>query len=167
ILLAAFAPDKVDRLRESLQVAHAAVRLKAMFLLEHELQPAAEAFAQKFSDIHRRRRLLYGQDPFDHLTISRAALITRLKQVLLNLTLRLREAYATRSQYEEQVAAVVAEYSGPLRTSAAALLELERETAPSPKEALEQFAASLGDPAWTAVLAYISRAREGAELPPG
>lgn len=55
----------------------------------------------------------------------RAAEIFRLKQVLLNLTLRLREAYGERTGREERVAMLAAESSGPLRTCAATLLELE------------------------------------------
>ena len=52
------------------------------------------------------------------------ASIIRLKQTLLNLTLRLREAYVSRSLREEQLIATVADTAGPLRACAATLLEL-------------------------------------------
>ena len=64
VLLSAFDRAKADKLREPLRLAHAAIGLKAMFLLEQELRPASESFAVKFSGILRRRRVLYGIDPF-------------------------------------------------------------------------------------------------------
>ena len=93
LVLSAFDPAKVDSLREPLRTAHAAVRLSPMILLESEIPSAAEAFAEKFSDILRRRRVLHGSDPFAGVSIPRSAAIGRLRQVLLNLVLRLREQY--------------------------------------------------------------------------
>src|SRR4026209_1761565 len=98
VVLAAFDPVKAALLRDALRVAHAAADLSAMFLLRSEVQDAAQAFAQKFADIQRRHRVLHGEDPFATLAIPRAALITRLNQVLLNLTLRLRALYVERGQ---------------------------------------------------------------------
>ena len=96
LVLNAFDQNKADQLREPLRLAQAAIRLTTMFLMESELQPAMNAFAVKFADIIRRRRVLYGDDPFAGLSISRGDAIVRLKQTLLNLTLRLREAYIAR-----------------------------------------------------------------------
>jgi hypothetical protein len=73
----------------------------------------------------------------------------------------------SRSLSEEQLALVVADAAGPLRASAAALLELEGAPAPSPKEALVRVAASLGEARWGEALGHLSRARETARLPPG
>src|SRR5205814_1302423 len=42
---------KAAALREAMRLAHAAVRLEAMFLLKSEIPAAAEAFADKFADI--------------------------------------------------------------------------------------------------------------------
>ncbi len=148
-------------------MAQAAVRLAAMFLLESEVGAAAEAFAVKFADVLRRRRVLHGDDPFAHLAIGRPAEIARLKQVLLNLTLRLRAAYVLRSLREEQLALVVADAAGPLRACAATLLELEGQPAPSPKEALARVAGSLGQAGSDGALANLSVARERRLLPPG
>jgi predicted nucleotidyltransferase len=167
LLLSAFDQTKADQLREPFRVAQAAIRLTAMFLLEAEIDPAVQAFAEKFSDILRRRRLLYGPDPFAGVSIPRSVSIARLKQVLLNLTLRLRESYVLRSLREEQLALVVADMAGPLRSCAATLLELEGQPARSPKEALERVVTSLSEPRWEEVLSYLSQARERRVLPPG
>lgn len=173
VVLSAFEQGKADQLREPLRLAHAAVRLTAMFLLESEVSPAAEAFAVKFADIARRRRVLYGSDPFAGLTISRRAEIIRLKQTLLNLTLRLREAYVSRSLREEQLIVVIADAAGPLRSCAAALLELEGSSADSPKAALERVAASLSqavtehEVGWAEALSRVSEARREGMLPSG
>src|SRR5947207_11107120 len=51
IVLSAFDPVKAATLRGPFLLAEAAIRLTAMLLLESEVRPALESFAQKFSDI--------------------------------------------------------------------------------------------------------------------
>jgi predicted nucleotidyltransferase len=167
VVLTAFDPARVDLLREPLRTAYAAIKLEAMFLLESEVPAAVEAFAVKFADILHRRRVLHGDDPFASIAPSRRAEITRLKQELLNLALRLRQKYLLRSLREEQAALVVAETAGPIRTCAEAILDLQGKPAPSPKEALARVAASLPGSGWDVVLGHISEARENRALPPG
>jgi predicted nucleotidyltransferase len=168
LLLSTFKRDQADQLREPLRLAEAAIKLRAMFLLQDELKPASEAFAVKFADITRRRVVLYGDDPFAALVVSREDAIFRLQQTLLNLTLRLRETYISRSLREEQVAVVIADTAGPLRSCASTLLELEGNAASSPKEALEQIAATLASGAKSAEdLQLVSEARLRHTLPPG
>lgn len=168
LLLASFEREHADQLREPLRLAEAAIRLRVMFLLQDELKPASQAFAVKFADITRRRLVLYGDDPFAAISVSREDAIFRLKQTLLNLTLRLRETYVARSLREEQVAAVIADTAGPLRSCASTLLELEGNSAASPKEALEQIAATLANGTTaTEDLQLITEARQRHTLPPG
>jgi predicted nucleotidyltransferase len=167
VVLEAFDPDKLDQLREPLRTAHAAIELEAMFLLHDEIPAAIEAFAVKFADIRHRRRILHGSDPFTGVAPSRGAEIARLKQVLLNLVLRLRQRYLLRSLRDEQAAALVADTAAPLRACAEALRELQGKPTVSPKEALAQVAAALPGNSWEAVLENVSRARETGTLPPG
>ena len=143
LVLTAFSQEQADQLREPLRLAQAAINLRVMFLLESELRPATEAFAVKFADIGRRRRVLYGDDPFASVSVSRDDAVFRLKQTLLNLTLRMREAYVLRSLREEQLSELIAEVAGPLRSCASTLLELEGSPAASPKDALETFSADV------------------------
>jgi predicted nucleotidyltransferase len=164
-VLTQFDRSQVDRLRETLRLAQAATRVAAMFVLETELPIAAEAFAVKFADIGRRRRVLFGDDVFAKLKPSRAAQIRRLQQVLVNLTLRLRNRYALVSLREPQLALVLAVATGPLRAVAATLLELEGQPAASPKAALATVARSLGT--GEELLAQLSQVRETRELPAG
>ena len=164
LVLGAFEQAKADALREAFTAAQAAIRLKVMFVLEEELQPAAEAFAHKFADILRRRRVLIGADPLLGIAVPRGARLARLRQILLNLTLRLREAYVSHGARPEQLARVISEAAGPLRTSAASLLELEGGASLPPKEALELVTASLGARDWRPVLKNISQARENGLL---
>lgn len=170
LVLSQFDRAKADQLREPLRVAHAAIRLTAMWLLEAEVPAAMQAFAVKFADITRRRIILHGADPLAGVAISRSASITRLKQTLLNLTLRWREAYVSRSLREEQLIATIADAAGPLRACAATLLELEGQAVASPKEALERVAASLATTNATPsaeALSSLSQARQEGTLPPG
>jgi predicted nucleotidyltransferase len=162
-----FDRDAADRLREPLRLARAAARVTVMFLLESEIDAAVGAFAVKFDDILHRRRVVFGSDPFAGRSVPRAAAIARLNQVLLNLGIRLREAYVSRALREEQLALVVADAAGPLRAAAAALLELEGTRAAAPKQALEEVAQSLGGERRREALANVSRAREEGRLEPG
>jgi predicted nucleotidyltransferase len=166
LVLAAFDPAKVDLLREPLRTAYAAVKLTTMFLLESEIAAAVDAFAVKFADVLHRRQVLFGTDPFEGVTPSRSAEIARLKQVLLNLTLRLRQKYLMRSLRDEQAALVVADAAGPLRAFASALLELQGTPAASPKEALEHVVKGLHLSGWDDLLEHLSQARETRTLPP-
>jgi predicted nucleotidyltransferase len=167
LVLKRFTQERADRLREPMRLAHAAVLLNAMFLLESEVPAAMEAFAVKFADIVARHRVLYGSDPFAAVEPPRDALVRRLKQVLLNLQLRLRERYVLVSLREEQLALVIADAAGPLRSSAATLLHLEGLDALPPKEALEKIVREMNDESLSAILPAMSAAREEQQLSPG
>jgi predicted nucleotidyltransferase len=156
-----------DSFREPFRSASAAANVAAMFVLDSELDDAGEAFAQKFADIGRRHVVLYGDDVVSRLRIPREALVRRLRQVLLNLTIRLREAYLERSLREEQCAITVADATGPLRTSAVSIRELEGRELLPPKEALEAVVAELGQSRLGELLPYLSEAREKGVLPAG
>jgi predicted nucleotidyltransferase len=161
-----FDAERIDRASTVLQDAAAAVELHPMFLLASELSLAAETFSVKFDDIAHRHVILYGNDPFDALTIPRAPLVRRLQQVLFNLTVRLRTLYAVGRAREESLAAVIADTAAPLRRSAYAILELRGDRPSSPKAALESLAAELGGD-WINDLQSLSKAREELRLDPG
>jgi predicted nucleotidyltransferase len=167
LVLKRFDRTCVDQVRERFRTAHAAIRLEIMFLLESEVAQASEAFAVKFADILARHRVLFGDNPLTATAIPRDATIRRLRQVLLNLRLRLRERYALVSLREEQLVPIIADHAGPLRACAATLLRLEGTETASPKEALRLFAASLPGGPWQPVLDQISAAREDLRLAPG
>lgn len=167
LVLKRFDRTAADKLREPLRFAHAAVELNAMFMLEAELPEAMDAFAVKFADILHRHRVLHGSNPFAGVAVSDAALLRRLKPVLLNLQIRLRERYVLISLREEQLGRVIADAAPPLRASAASILQLEGNPAPSPKKALERVVAAMSDPALDAVLAAMTRVRGGERLEPG
>jgi hypothetical protein len=166
-VLRRFDAAAADAIREPFRFAAAAANVTAMFVLETEIEGVANAFAQKIADIKRRHVVLFGDDPFAGITISRDALAQRVQQTLLNLTIRLREMYIERSLREEQCAVTVAESAGPLRTAAASILELEGQPASSPKEALATLVASLGRAEFSDLLPHLSEARERRALPPG
>lgn len=168
IVIDRFDGARIDPLRDLLIAGRAAVRLDVLWLAESEIPAAAEAFAVKFADIGRRRRVLYGRDPFAELSIPREAAIRRLRQVLLNLILRLRAQYALDGLREERLALMAADAAGPLRASAAELIVLEGGVPPeSAREALERVARALPGGDWDAVLDRLRDVRETRTLPPG
>jgi predicted nucleotidyltransferase len=167
VVLRAFDIDRMDKLREPLRVAVVAARVAPMFVLESELAAAESAFAVKFTDIGHRRRVLYGDDPFAGLAIPRAATIARLRQVLLNLLLRLRERYVSLSLEEDRLALVLANMAGPLRAAAASLLSLEGQPHMAPREALAAVAKSEDAGRFATALQLLSQMRETGEASPG
>ena len=160
-----FDPARGDALSEAVRVAQAAIRLAPMFLLRDEIPHASAAFAVKFADIGRRHRVLHGSDPFADLTIARDRLVVRLLQVLLNLRLRLRAAYVTRT-FDDQLVMAIVHSASPLRSAAATLRELEGRPRVSARESLEQVVQELGDPRFSDAVTQISAARESSVLPP-
>src|SRR5262249_4337892 len=144
VVLRAFDADRAVQIRDTYLAAGAAIKLQAMFLLENELPLATELFAQKFADILRRHRILCGKDVIAPLKVPRGAEIFRLTQILLNLTLRLREAYLSRGARPEQVVRMLADLLGPLRAAAATLLELEGTPNADSSAALMAVAAACG-----------------------
>ncbi len=159
LLLRRFLPEAVAAMRGPLVLAERAIALRVMFLLESEVTDAAAAFALKFDDISRRRRVLFGSDPFAAVAVPRAAAVFQLRQVLLNTLLRMREQLASRGEPEDQLALVIANLAGPLRACAAELLSLEGKPPSSPRQALEEV---LGRP-----LPEVSQAREQGRLRAG
>ena len=87
--------------------------------------------------------------------------------MLLNLAIRLREGYISRSGNDAELESLIAEFSGPLRTSAASLLELEGSPSRSPKESFEALLSTLDPPLSPGLAASVSEARELRPLPPG
>jgi predicted nucleotidyltransferase len=162
VVLRAANPTRLEEIGEAYRLAHAAIRLSAMFILESEIAVAKDAFAVKFADIVARHQVLYGSDPFAGLTISREAAMHRLLQVLVNLQLRLRERFALSSAFEEQLALAAADAVGPLRAAAAVLLWLESGEHVAPREALRRIADQTGV---GAALAAITEARESGGVP--
>lgn len=167
VLLDQFVLAEAEAFREPLRTVRAAIRAKVMFLLRDELPEAAELFAVKFWDIRHRHRVLHGADPFASLAIGEDALRHRLREVLFNLALRLRESYIRLSLREEQLVPVITDAAGPLRVAAAALLALRGEAAPSPRQALERIARDSGEADIAAAVAQLPLARQEQRLPAG
>jgi hypothetical protein len=138
-----------------------------MFLLKDEIPHASRSFAPKFADIRRRRAILFGDDPFASLSIPRDAEVRQLRQQLLNLILRLRAAYVTRSLREEQLSLLIAGALGPLRAYAAVLLDLVGRPAASASHALQLLGAELGVPDWPQLSASLAATQETHLSAPG
>lgn len=152
-----FTPERVAAAREHLALARIALRLRLMVLCSDEIPSAVSAFAVKFADILRRRRVLFGSDPFIDVVIPRPAAIAQLRQAVLNVVLRLREQSLVLANDASSTLAA-AEAAGGLRACAAQLLTLEGVPAATPRAALEQIAGGTMDD--------LSAAREG-RLPVG
>ena len=161
IVLGQFKKDRADLIADSTRLAHSHIGLKVMFILDTEIQRAAETFSVKFLDIKTRHTVLYGKDYFTALKITAPDLITRLRQVLTNLILRLRERYVLFSNREELLSHIIADSAAPLRSAAFSLLKLKKNPIASPKDALLKIVeGSSNSSVWMQTLADMSDARE-------
>ncbi|MCU1286550.1 MAG: hypothetical protein JWO13_2900 [Acidobacteriales bacterium] len=178
VLLNDFKGFRADQARQALKQAQAVVPFRAMFLLVGELGSATSAFAQKFGNAAQLPIVLYGSDPFQNLEVPRESNVLRLKKMLLNIVLQLREAYVQRTNSEHQLAGVIADASGPLRSAAATMLILEGvlpaelpriSLKTSSRGSLERVARELGEDSnyFSAPLLGLSSARDERSLPPG
>jgi predicted nucleotidyltransferase len=167
VVLSEFEKTGADQLRQPLRISQAAIQLRPMFVLDSEIPDVARSFAPKFADILRRRFVLYGDDSFSAVSVPREAELRQLKQQLLNITLRLRTAYVARSLREEQLANFIAGIIGPLRSAAAALLELEGHPAASPEHAFGLLGLDLQLPAWGEALSLIATIQAARLTPAG
>lgn len=164
LVLRRYDPARAQQVRNDLSTAEAAILLRVMFLVQDEIPAACEAFAQKFSDILRRRVVLLGPDQFDGVSVPHAAQVRRLRQVLLNLLLRLREMHAGQESGSPRTLHMLADSTGALRSSAVLLLVLEGCEALKPKQALLNVAEQVAPGKFAAPLAKLSQLREAATL---
>ncbi|HEY0340471.1 MAG TPA: nucleotidyltransferase domain-containing protein [Steroidobacteraceae bacterium] len=164
VVATGFTLPQLDAARLALQSGRAAAGLTVMFLEKAELAHAMEAFAVKFTDIKARHRVLYGESPLDSVAITRDAAIRRVRQVVLNLTLRLRERYVIDGAHEELLARILADATGPIRASAAALVALRDGRTLAPKEALAEI---FPEASWRECLSGLSAVHRDEHLPPG
>jgi hypothetical protein len=148
--------------RLPLRSGRAAAGLTVMFLKSAEVTAAVESFAVKFADIKARHRVLFGRSPFDSMQITRDSALRRVQQVLLNLELRLRERYVVEGDHEERLEQLIADATGPLRASAATLVNLQDGRTLAPKAALEDLFASR-----QSTLQVLSEVHRGEHLPAG
>jgi predicted nucleotidyltransferase len=153
---------QLDTARLPLRAGRAAAGLTVMFLKSAEVQAAVDSFAVKFADIKARHRLLLGRSPFDAMQITREAALRRVQQVLLNLELRLRERYVVEGDHEERLEQLIADATGPIRASAATLVNLQDGRTLAPKASLEELFASRQQS-----LQAISAVHRGEHLPAG
>lgn len=159
VVLKRFDAAAADRFAEIYRFAQAAGRAGAMFLREDEIAAAADAFAVKFLDISTRHRVLHGSDPFAALSADREAVRRRLRQVLLNLELRLRELRVAASGQPDRLVGAFADAAGPLRAAASAITWLAGRPVSPPKAALTAVCAELGGGPWDQLLGAITAAR--------
>jgi predicted nucleotidyltransferase len=156
VVLERFSSEAAAGAAAAMGAERVALRARFLVLCRVELADAAQTFSVKFSDILRRRRVLYGPDPFIGIAVPRAAAIAQLQQALFNLALRLRERILSVEDSRRRTA-VIAENAGGVRACAAELLALEGCPASDPRAALITIA---GDP-----LTGVSAAREGTLSP--
>jgi predicted nucleotidyltransferase len=165
IVVAPAGMARIVELRDALRVARAAILLKVMWIASDEVSLAAGAFAVKFEDMRYRHKVLWGDDVVAALPTDRNAQIRRLRQILLNLLIRLRQDWVLSGGRGEQAARIIASVVGPLRVAAMILTHLQDRQHETPKAALQDVVERTASLAGVASsLPRLSEIREGATL---
>jgi predicted nucleotidyltransferase len=111
--------------------------LSAMVLTERDLRDSADVFPIKFLDMQRRHKVLWGDDPFAKVNVTRDHLRLRCEQELRNLSLRLRQSYLQRTDRPELLQSALGRAVSSLLVNAGVLLELRTgKTAETKQDAL-------------------------------
>ena len=85
----------LDRIREASAVARAwrdDGNPTPMTFTTHEWRTSADVFPMEYADILERHQVLYGEAPFDGITVTRADLRLQTEREALGIVLRLRQA---------------------------------------------------------------------------
>ena len=98
--------------------------LSAMLLTEGDLRDSADVFPIKFLDMQRRHKVLWGEDPFAKVNVTRDHLRPRCEQELRNLSLRLRQSYIQRTDRPELLQSALSRAVSSLLVNVGVLLEL-------------------------------------------
>ena len=85
----------LDGFANPLHVAWRAKRVEPMIIAHGELPRLATAFPTKILDIQRKHVVLFGDDPFDGIIVSREHIRAHAEQDLRNLSLRLRRRFVS------------------------------------------------------------------------
>jgi hypothetical protein len=123
--------DKADAgslrpLAPAFRRAFRAAGVNAFILTPHEVREAADVFPTKFLDIARFHRLLWGENPFQGITVEPEHVRLRVEQELRNMLMRLRHRYAMVADDAAAISAALRHVSTSLAVELRAMLELQR-----------------------------------------
>jgi predicted nucleotidyltransferase len=113
----------LDEIASAAALAQREAPLQLMILAETDLAECVEVFATKFHDMQRHHILLRGRDVLAPLAISRERLIRQARRELVNLKLRLRQAYWQRGNRLETLDVMLHRGCKTVQVNVAALLE--------------------------------------------
>jgi len=116
--------NSLTAMAPALQKAFRAARVEPMILTPAEVPRLAEAFPPKLLDIQEHHLMLYGEDPFGRVDVSRGQVRLRIVQELCNLLLRLRRRYVAIVDNQGAMAVALASAARPLAIELDALLRL-------------------------------------------
>lgn len=129
----------LDKIKSEYRNQHNLIHLSCLFVEKKELPSVCRSFPLKFLDISKRHQVLFGSNVVADFKIDPVHLKFQLQQTVMNLILRLRERYALVSMREEQLIHIMNEFSGPLRSCAFSLMNMQGDSPANPKEALNKF----------------------------
>jgi predicted nucleotidyltransferase len=138
--------EVLERAAPVLQQGVLEFRLAALLLTEADLRDTADVFPVKFLDMQRHHRLLWGEDPFAKVSVTREQLVVRCEQELRNLLLRLRQAYVTRRLRPELLRATLGHAVSSLLLNLGVLVELKTGQPTATKAAVLEHVSVLGLP---------------------
>jgi hypothetical protein len=112
----------LGRIAPALHDVWRSMQVEPFIITTAELPRLAVTFPTKVLDIQRCHVALFGDDPFDGVTVRREDIRRRIEQELTNLALRLRRRYLTILDDQAALATAADDAAAPLAVNLRALL---------------------------------------------
>lgn len=124
LVLSTISVAELDKIATATALTRLEYRLNLLTVTEGDLDDSSEVFPTKFLDIRRYHETLFGREHAKDLQIPRDRLQRQARRQLMNLRLRLRQAYLDSSGRPEQLGGVVRRSITTLFLHLGILLEL-------------------------------------------
>ncbi len=124
VLLRDATPSALSAIAPALKKAWRAAAVEPLVLTSDEAVRAAEVFPTKFLDIKSHHVVLFGENPFSGIDVSREHVRLRIEQELRNMLMRLRRRYLAAIDDSTMLARALTTVVRPLALELAALLQL-------------------------------------------
>lgn len=131
VLLEDTSTGALARIGPALRAAWRAVRVEPFIIDQSEVARLAETFPTKLLDIKDHHIVLFGEDAFAAIEVSREQVRLRIEQSLTNIALRLRRRYVSIFDDPRSIAHTLAETAAALKVEMAAMLRLAGKPEPA------------------------------------
>lgn len=166
VVLREASPTVLVAIAPALKKAWRAAAVEPLVLTSDEAVRAAEVFPTKFLDIKSHHVVLFGENPFVGIEVSREHVRLRIEQELRNMLLRFRRRFLATIDDPTMLARALTDVVRPLALELAALLQLVGKPVPADDRSGPIFEAAAVEFGWNReLLAAMAALRHDSKTP--